>query len=444
MTMILATLVALGVLIAVHEFGHFYVARRCGVKVLTYSIGFGPTIWSRTGSDGCQYRLAALPLGGYVRMLDSREGQVPPELLPVAFDQKPVAQRAAIVAAGPGINFLFAIVIYAVLAGVGSHSLAPIVGQVTADSPAALANLQSGEEIVSVDGTPVQGWQEVGLEIISDAGEAQPVILGVRQAGATLVQNKALDVSGLGGELADPLSQLGIQPWRPQAQLVLSEVAEGAAADAAGLQPGDRIVAIDGESMSAWDEVVEIVSAAEGQTLSMTVERAGTELALAVTPQAHPQVDGRGYMGAAPVVDEIPEDFLRFHQDNPLQAVISGVERTWQMSALTLEAMWKMVSGVLSTANLSGPITIAKVATASAESGWLPYLAFVAYLSVSLGVLNLLPIPVLDGGHLAWFAVEAVRGKPVSEHIQAMGVRVGMSLVMALMVVAFYNDLTRL
>ena len=444
MTMLLATLAALGVLIAVHEFGHFYVARRCGVKVLTYSIGFGPTIWSRTGADGCQYRLAALPLGGYVRMLDSREGQVPPELMSVAFDQKPVSQRAAIVAAGPGINFLFAILIYAVLAGVGSHSLAPIVGQVTANSPAAAAQLRTGDEIVEVDGKSVQGWQEVGLGIISDAGEAQPVVLGVRQAGATLIQSKALDVSSLGGELADPLAQLGIEPWRPQAQLTLSEVAEGGAAQAAGLRAGDRIVAIDGVEMNAWDDVVELVSSGLGQTLSMDVERDGGVERLSVTPAEHPQVEGRGYMGAAPVMDEIPDDFLRFNQDGPLQAVVSGVERTWQMSVLTLEAMWKMVSGVLSTANLSGPITIAKVATASAESGWLPYLAFVAYLSVSLGVLNLLPIPVLDGGHLAWFAVEAVRGKPVSERIQAMGIRVGMSLVMALMVVAFYNDLTRL
>lgn len=438
--MIVATLTALGVLITIHEFGHFYVARRCGVKVLTFSIGFGPKIWSREGRDGCVYQLAALPLGGYVRMLDSREGQVDPSLLDQAFDQKPLRQRAAVVAAGPAINLIFAALVYAVLAMAGSQYAAPIVGNVAAGSAAERAGLPAGNEILSVDGQATDGWQGVALGILAQAGERDPVVLTSSRPGEAIIQTHELDVSGLTGELKDPLNQLGIQPFSPEIPPVVGELAPGAPAERAGLLPGDQVISIGQQSIGHWMGLVEAVQSSDGSSEPWTIIRNGREQVLLLAPE---MIDGSLRVGILPQPIDLPPEYVRFKQAGPIEGLVEGVARTYQMSVITLEAMWKMVTGVLSTANLSGPITIAKVATTSAESGLLPYLAFMAYLSVSLGVLNLLPVPVLDGGHLAWYAIEAIRGKPVSERIQAIGMQVGMSMVLMLMFVAFYNDLFR-
>lgn len=440
LTMILATLTALGVLITIHEFGHFYVARRCGVKVLTFSIGFGPTLFKRRGKDGVDYQLAALPLGGYVRMLDSREGQVSEAEKHLAFDQQSLKARSAIVAAGPAINLIFAALVYAVLAMVGTQYAAPILGQVTPDSAAERAGLPQGHEFISIAGRQTDGWQAVGLAIVSAAGESEPLEIRMARPGDSTSRLYRLDVSGLDGELNDPLAQLGIQPYAPPIDPVVGGLSETGPAMAAGMRQGDRIVSIDGQVISGWMQLVDAVRASEGRALAFGIDRSGQRLELSIAPI---EMEGVLRVGILPRQPSLPPEFIRTQQSGPLQAVFDGIQRTAQMSVLTLEAMWKMLTGVLSTANLSGPITIAKVATASAESGLLPYLAFVAYLSVSLGVLNLLPIPVLDGGHLAWYAVEAIRGKPVSERIQAIGVQLGMSLVMVLMVVAFYNDLFR-
>ena len=440
LTMIIATLTALGVLITIHEFGHFWVARRCGVRVLTFSIGFGPKIWSRDGRDGTRYQLAALPLGGYVRMLDSREGSVSDDQLDVAFDKKPLHQRAAIVAAGPAINLIFAALVYAVLAMAGTQFAAPIVGAVAPDSPAAEAGLPAGHEILTVDGQSTDGWQGVGLAILAAAGESEPVVVEMGRPGDSTSRQYSLDVSSLSGALNDPLTQLGIEPFQPIIEPVVGQLSPQGPAEQAGLQVDDRILAVDGQVIDDWMPLVEAVRASEGRALEFSIDRQGQRLNLSITPEV---IDGVVRVGILPAPVDLPPEYVRTRQSGPIQAVFDGVSRTAHMSMITLEAMWKMVTGVLSTANLSGPITIAKVATTSAESGLLPYLAFIAYLSVSLGVLNLLPIPVLDGGHLAWYAVEAIRGKPVSERIQAMGMQVGMSLVMALMVIAFYNDLFR-
>ena len=440
LTMIVATLTALGVLITIHEFGHFWVARRCGVRVLTFSIGFGPKVWSRVGQDGTRYQLAALPLGGYVRMLDSREGQVDPQEYAHSFDKKSLPQRAAIVAAGPAINLVFAALVYAVLAMAGTQYAAPVVGAVAPDSPAAQAGLPAGHEIISVDGRDTDGWQAVGLAILAAAGESDPIEVKMSRPGDSTARLYSLDVSSLQGELKNPLEQLGIEPFSPVIEPVVGQLSPQGPAERAGLQVDDRIVAIDGQAIADWMPLVDAVRASEGKALAFSVERQGLPVELSITPEV---IDGVTRVGILPAPVDLPPEYLRTRQSGPIQALGDGVARTYQMSVITLEAMWKMVTGVLSTANLSGPITIAKVATTSAESGLLPYLAFMAYLSVSLGVLNLLPIPVLDGGHLAWYAIEAVRGKPVSERIQAMGMQVGMSLVMALMVVAFYNDLFR-
>ncbi len=439
--MIVATLTALGVLITIHEFGHFYVARRCGIKVLTFSIGFGPKVWSRVGRDGVQYQLAALPLGGYVRMLDSREGTVSADEEHQAFDKKNLKQRAAVVAAGPAINLIFAAIVYAILAMAGTQFAAPIVGQVEPGSEAARAGIPAGHEILSIDGVATDGWQAVGLAILSHAGESEPLMLEMSRPGDSISRTYALDASILEGELKDPLGQLGIEPFSPVIEPVVGELSPNGPAMQAGLQVDDQILAINGQAVSDWMPLVDIIQSSQGETLIFTVQRGTQQLDLNIVPE---QIDGALRVGILPKPVDLPPEFLRTRQAGPIEGLIQGVQKTWQMSTITLEAMWKMVTGVLSTANLSGPITIAKVATSSAESGLLPYLAFMAYLSVSLGVLNLLPIPVLDGGHLAWYAIEAIRGKPVSERIQAMGMQVGMSLVLMLMVVAFYNDLFRL
>lgn len=438
--MILATLTALGVLITIHEFGHFYVARRCGIKVLTFSIGFGPKVFSRTGKDGVLYQIAALPLGGYVRMLDSREGEVSAAEKSQAFDQKSLGQRAAVVAAGPAINLLFAALVYAILAMAGSQFAAPIVGQVTPGSKAEQAGIPAGHEIVAIDAQPTPGWQAVGLAILGHAGESEPLMVEMVRPGDAVRRTYALDASGLEGQLQDPLGQLGIEPFSPRIEPIVGDLSPDGPARAAGLQVDDRILAIDGVALDDWMPLVERIQGSDGRTLAFTVQRGIQTLDIDITPA---RIDGSLRVGILPKPVDLPPEYIRTQKAGPIEGLMQGVSKTWQMSTITLEAMWKMVTGVLSTANLSGPITIAKVATSSAESGLLPYLAFMAYLSVSLGVLNLLPIPVLDGGHLAWYAIEAIRGKPVSERIQAMGMQVGMSLVLMLMVVAFYNDLFR-
>lgn len=420
LTMVLATLTALGVLITIHEFGHFWVARRCGVRVLTFSIGFGPTLGRVTDKHGTEYRIAALPLGGYVRMLDSREGEVDPAQYSESFDHKTLGQRAAIVAAGPAINLLFAALIYAVLAFVGRDYVAPILGPVTAGSAADQAGLREGYEIISVKDRAVRGWQDVGISILSDAGESQPVPIVQRRPGDSIEQRVLLDVSGLSGELNDPLQQLGISPWTPDVAAVISDVVPDTPAEQAGLMAGDRITAIDGRAVNSWQDLVSMISQAPNQSLLMTIDRLGRSMEMNITPAPSEQDPNVGRIGVYPVAPDVPADFVRTDRSGPLEAVWRGVARTYDMSVFTVEAIVKMISGALSPANLSGPISIAKVATASAESGLLPYLGFLALLSVSLGVLNLMPIPVLDGGHLMWYAIEAIRGKAVSERIQPL------------------------
>ncbi|QGG79967.1 RIP metalloprotease RseP [Litorivicinus lipolyticus] len=442
LTMLFSTLTALGVLITVHEFGHFWVARRCGVRVLTFSIGFGPTVLRWHDARGTEYRIAALPLGGYVKMLDSREGTVEAAAYAESFDHKTLGQRAAIVAAGPGINFAFAVLMYFVLALAGREVVAPVLGDIEPGTAAERAGLVSGLEIVEVNGRAASSWQDVGLYILGDAGEAQGVELALKRPGEAVVLTRTLDVSGLSGELINPLQQLGITPWSPRIDPVVRETVDASPAAMAGLLPGDRIVRIDGRLIDGWDDLVDTVSAAPGRALLIELMRDGERLERSLIPAPSDQDPSVGRIGVYPQSPDIPDDYLRLERSGFIGAIGEGFVRTWEMSVFTVEAMFKMLTGVLSPANLSGPISIAKVATASAESGLLPYLGFLALLSVSLGVLNLMPIPVLDGGHLLWYAIEAITRRPVPEHIQALGMRVGMTLIMGLMMVAFYNDLT--
>ncbi|CRN07182.1 RIP metalloprotease RseP [Pseudomonas fulva] len=445
--MIIGTLVALGVLVTFHEFGHFWVARRCGVKVLRFSVGFGTPLVRWHDRQGTEFVIAAIPLGGYVKMLDEREGDVPPALVGQSFNRKPVGQRIAIVAAGPVANFLLAIFFFWVLAMLGSQQIRPVIGTVENGSPAAAAGLTAGQEIVSVDGKPTNGWSAVNLQLVRRLGESGMLNIGVRDEGSSTEQQRQvkLDQWLKGADEPDPIRSLGLQPWRPAIEPVLAEIDPKGPAGAAGLKTGDRLLGIGGQSVNEWQQVVDSVRARPGAQVVVRVERDGAPLDVPVTLGVKGEGEAAaGYLGAGVKGGQWPASMLREVSYGPLEAVGEGLSRTWNMSVLTLGSLKKMLFGELSVKNLSGPITIAKVAGASAQSGVGDFLNFLAYLSISLGVLNLLPIPVLDGGHLLFYLVEWARGRPLSDRVQGWGVQIGISLVLGVMLLALINDLGRL
>ncbi|SFC38314.1 regulator of sigma E protease [Marinospirillum celere] len=445
---LLALIVTLGVLITFHEYGHFWVARRCGVKVLRFSVGFGKPLVRWYDKQGTEYVIAALPLGGYVKMLDEREAEVPEELLEQSFNRKPVGQRFAIVAAGPLANFLLAIVAYWFLFVIGTSVPAPVVGQVTDGSPAAEAGLQSGDEVLKVGNRTTPSWQEVGLGLLNHMGETTSIALEVQNTRDTSSRQLELQVERFlsGQDQPDPLSSLGIQPWRPDVEPILANIQNSSPAQEAGLQPGDRVVAVNQENIENWQQLVDQLQANPGRELELTLDRQGERLRVMVTPATRQLDDGRevGFIGAGVQMPEWPEDLLREQRFGPVASLWRATEKTGEMSWLTLNAIGKMVTGLISPTNLSGPITIARVASDSAKSGWESFITFLAYVSISLAILNLLPIPILDGGHLVYYAIEAIRGKPVSERVQEMAARFGLLILGSLMLMAFYFDLLRL
>lgn len=445
--MIIGTLVALGVLVTFHEFGHFWVARRCGVKVLRFSVGFGMPLLRWHDRQGTEFVVAAIPLGGYVKMLDEREGEVPAHLVEQSFNRKSVRQRIAIVAAGPIANFLLALVFFWVLAMLGSQQVRPVIGEVESGSLAAVAGLAAGQEIVSVDGEATSGWSQVNLQLVRRLGESGSLQITVRDEGssADVARELTLDNWLKGADEPDPIRSLGIRPWRPALAPVLAELDPKGPAVAAGLKTGDHLLSLDGVALSDWQQVVDRVRAHPGSKVVFKVERDGAPIEVAVTLAS--RGDGKaasGYLGAGVKAVDWPANMLREVSYGPVAAIGEGFERTWTMSVLTLDSLKKMLFGELSVKNLSGPITIAKVAGASAQSGVGDFLNFLAYLSISLGVLNLLPIPVLDGGHLLFYLIEWARGRPLSDRVQGWGVQIGISLVVGVMLLALINDLGRL
>ncbi|GBO90225.1 RIP metalloprotease RseP [Marinobacter salsuginis] len=443
---VLALALTLGILVTLHEYGHFWVARRCGVKVLRFSVGFGKPMFSWYDKHGTEFAIAAIPLGGYVKMLDEREGPVPEELRDQAFTSKPPGQRIAIAAAGPVANFIFAIFAYWLLSVVGVTHVAPIVGQIADESVAERVGLQEGMEIHAVDGHRVSSWRDVNMRILERTGEHGSISMEVSEDGARGTVSGELSGWGLSDDTPNPLAEFGITPWRPAVPPVLGQISEGGRAEAAGLQPGDRIVAVNGEAIGSWFELVDFIRNAPEQTLQVTVERNGSEQSLSVTPEARTEENGEsiGFVGAGVEAISWPEEVLRDVSYGPFAAIPVALSETWADTRLTLVAIKKMVTGLLSPTNLSGPITIARVAEASVSSGFEDFVRFLAYLSVSLGILNLLPVPVLDGGHIVYYTIEALRGKPLSEQAQAFGLRIGMAMILTLMVFALYNDLMRL
>lgn len=445
--MILGTLVALGVLVTIHEFGHFWVARRCGVKVLRFSVGFGTPLLRWRDRLGTEFVLAAIPLGGYVKMLDEREGDVPDALLSQSFTRKSVKQRIAIVAAGPLANFILAFAFFWLLAMLGSQQVRPVIGAVEPDSLAAAAGLEVGQEIVAVDGEPTTGWAAVNLQLVRRLGETGTLDLLVREADSSVDSPRQVQLSQWlqGASEPDPIKALGIAPWRPQIAPLLAQLDPEGPASAAGLKLGDRLLALDNVVLDDWQQLVERVRTRPAQQVQLRVLRDDQVFEVSLTLAQRGTGETRtGYLGAGVQAAAWPAEMLRQVSYGPLEAVVEGARRTWTMSVLTLDSLKKMLFGELSVKNLSGPITIAKVAGASAESGLGEFLNFLAYLSISLGVLNLLPIPVLDGGHLLFYLVEWARGRPLSERVQAWAMQVGISLIIGVMLLALVNDLSRL
>ena len=441
-TTILATIIALGVLVTVHEFGHYWVAKRCGVRVLRFSVGFGRALYTWKDQAGTEFCIAAIPLGGYVKMLDGRERTISEDERHEAFDQKPVGQRFAIVAAGPGINLIFAALIYALISMIGVQTPVPVVGEL----PTVTASkTRLPAEIVSFDGRDMESWERISIAMVDVIGDQTTVQVGLRPLDSTIVNLVTMPVPRDLITDESPLVAFGVRPWSPPIPAELARVIAGGVGEASGLVAGDRITAVNGNPVADWSEFVAAIKVAYGLSTELTLKRGDLTQTLTVVPETREGPDGPyGFLGVAPVVKPLPPELIRTVQENPIKALWVGVERTVEMSWLTVESIGKMITGALSPENLSGPLTIARVAGDSASSGWYAYLSFIAYLSVSLGVLNLLPIPVLDGGHLVFFAVEWLRGKPVSEQVQMQGIRIGMALLMGLMFFAFYNDLMRL
>lgn len=449
MLTIIAFIVALSVLVVVHEFGHYWVARRCGVKVLRFSVGFGKPLWSKTlGRDGTEWVIAAIPLGGYVKMLDEREGDVPVHELQRAFNRKSVWQRFAIVLAGPVANFLAAVLLYWALFVHGIPGLIPVVAEPPQASAAAQAGFAAGETVLSVDGVRVKTWQDFRWVVLQRALDRRVVPVELQgPQGTTVVRELRFDGLEARDIEGDVLGALGLLRQRLVLPPVIGEVTGNGAAARAGLQGGDRITAINDERPETWDAVVQKVRAAAGQPLQFRVQRGEVDLPpLAVTPDAVEEGGLRfGRIGASPRMDpELMKGMIADVSYGPIESIWRAVAKTWETALFSLRMLGKMVTGEVSVKNLSGPITIADYAGQSAQNGWISYLLFLALISISLGVLNLLPIPLLDGGHLMYYSVEIFTGKPVSDRIMEVGQQIGMTLLFVLMAFALYNDINRL
>ncbi|MDQ2068338.1 RIP metalloprotease RseP [Natronospira bacteriovora] len=446
---ILGFILAIGVLVTVHEYGHYLAARLCGVRVLRFSIGFGKPLYSRRyGDDRTEFSVGSLPLGGYVKMLDEREFEVPEEERHRCFNRQSVPRRALIVTAGPAFNFLFAILAYWAIFVAGIPGIKPIIGEVSSSSPAAQAGLSAEDQILSVNGRQTPTWRTANIELLDGMLRDGSIELRYLRDGREYQTSLAVD-SAERRALTEPgrlLPGLGLQPWFEALPAVIGELSEEGAARAAGLQAGDRVLAVDGEAVENWRAFREAVSARPEQEVRLTVDRSGQGRELLVRPQAVETADGRqGRIGAGP---RVPPDLLERmrseERHGPISALGMGVVNTWEMSALTLRMLWRMVMGEVSVKNLSGPINIAHYAGITVSSGLVSFLGFLAIVSISLGIVNLLPIPVLDGGHLVYLGIESVTGKPVSDNVLAIGQTIGLVMIAALISFALYNDLMRL
>ena len=441
-----AFVVALGLLVAVHEFGHFWVARRCGVKVERFSIGFGKAIWRRLGKDGTEYVLALIPLGGYVKMLDGRVDELKPGDEQYAFNHKSVWARMAIVAAGPMANFVFALFALWLMFMIGVPAVKPVIGEVRPASIVAEAGILPGMEIVGVGDEQTGDWESVTYALLSHLGD-QSVTLKVKAPQTSYATDKNLSLESwkFDPDRESPIGSLGIVPLGGKVLPVVSAVVAKSASEKAGLQVGDRIKRVGEQEITEWAQFVELVQHAPGAPLQVVVERNNRDLDVTLTPDTR-KVQGKlvGFVGLSPQLVPLPDEYRILLQYGPLQALWQGAQKTWSLITLTFDMIGKLVAGIVSLDNLSGPISIAKGAGSSADYGLVYFLSFLALISVNLGIINLFPLPVLDGGHLVYFLIEAVTGKPVSEKIQEVGFRIGAAILMLLMGIALFNDFARL
>jgi regulator of sigma E protease len=445
---IIAFVVALGVLIVVHEYGHYLLARLCGVKVLRFSVGFGrPLVTWRLGPDRTEWSLAAIPFGGYVKMLDEREGEVAAAEVHRAFNRQSVWKRFAIVVAGPVFNFVFAVLVYAGLFMYGLPEARPILGEPAAGTTAAQAGLHAGDTVRAVNNEPITTWQELRWRILQAALQREVVNLETLNERGH-ISAVTLDLRGFPSNdvESDALERVGLRLYRPPLPPVLGQVVAGSAAEKAGLAPGDRIVRADGAAIATWEAFVNVIRARPAMPLTLTVERAGTTRTVEIVPEAVNAGTSRiGRIGAGPrQPDNYADKLLIRVQHGPVEALARGAAKTWDIAVFSLKMLGKMLVGEISWRHLSGPVTIADFAGQSAQMGWISYVTFLALISISLGVLNLLPIPLLDGGHLMYYAIEIIKGRPVSERFMELGQRVGLALLLVMMAFAFYNDLNRL
>lgn len=447
-TTLFAFIVALAVLVVFHELGHYWVARLCDVKVLRFSVGFGKVIYSRhIGQGETEWAISAVPLGGYVKMLDEREMEVAEHELPRAFNRKPVLQRMAIVVAGPLANLLLAIILYWALYLHGVPGLKPVLGEVMVNTPAAAAGLELQEEVLSINGTAIPSWQDLRWTLLNLALQPGLVELNGRTASGAL-RHHVLDMGAITpADLdGDFLPKLGLQPYELQLSPVVDRVLDGSVAQRAGMQSGDVIVRIDGRAVTHWEELVAAVRSHPAQKLQLHIQRGSALLTVAVVPETVTEGGQQiGRIGAAPRIDKNAFDAMLTEVSYPpLAALGAALRKTWETSVLSLRMMAKMVTGEVSLKNLSGPITIADYAGQSAQIGLGAYIGFLALISISLGVLNLLPIPLLDGGHLLYYTAELFKGGPVSERAWEIGQKIGIALLATLMSFALYNDISRL
>jgi regulator of sigma E protease len=444
-----AFLVAISILVAVHEFGHYWVAKKLGFKVLRFSIGFGKPLYTRVGKDAdrTEYCIAAIPLGGYVKLLDEREGEVAASEVHRSFTRRPISHRIAVLLAGPAMNLLFASLLYAILAMVGTEVVKPVIGQVRLDSPAAMAGLQRGDQIVRVGQRSVNDTEELQIALIRQFSDNGVIPLTVRRDGAE--RAVTVRVTADRRSLTEPgklLPGLGfdLSTWNAATSVDLA--AAGSAGARAGLRPGDRLLAVDGQPIANSSGFRSIVGAAANREISIEVERHGERLRIvAAVPAVIEEGKAVGRLGIQlkEGPPAWPPGLVETHRAGPIDAVLIGAKKTWEMSALTVQMLWRMLAGQVSAKNISGVVSIAEFAGISASLGVTAYMAFLAIISVSLGVLNLLPVPLLDGGQVVYQAVEAVKGSPLSERTQLFGQQVGIALLVVLMSLAFYNDISR-
>jgi regulator of sigma E protease len=447
-TYVIAFLVAIGVLVAIHEFGHFWMARRLGIRVVRFSVGFGRMLWRRQAADGTEYALSAIPLGGYVKLLDEREGPVAPEHLSQAYNRQPVWRRVTVLLAGPAANFVFAVCAYWLLFVVGVPALKPVIGEVEPGSIAARAGLRDGDEIVRVGAHPTPTRETAVIAILDGLMKERPIELALARADGSTSET-ALRIEGSTRGLTEPgalLPGLGFDFWYPTVPPVVGNVLPDSAAERAGLKAGDRIVAIDGQPVADFPGLVQRVQPNPGRTLEFTVERQGDRITLPIEVQSQREGDRMvGRIGVQPVAGAAaPEEMRTAERYGVLESLPRAAAKTWSMSVLTLRMLWNVVTGDVSVKNLSGPINIAEYAGFSLQQGALAFLSFLAIVSVSLFVLNLLPIPILDGGQIVFQLAELAKGSPLSERAQAVGQQIGLFLLLVLMSFAFYNDLSRL